>query len=78
MRDARERGRTAREFRLPHTKVSDEQVAEIRRRYNPKASLGRRGHMRSNARELAAEFGLTPIYVQQIVYGRYRKEANRG
>jgi len=73
MDDAVRRDRVAKGFDLPHTKLTDDQVRDIRRRYDPTAHQGLRGHRRSNARELAEEFGLHPVYVQQIAYGKYRK-----
>lgn len=69
------KGRQAREFDLPHTKLSDEQVREIRARYDRAFGPPKRGGRRSNARELAEEFGITPEYVMQLVHGRYRKGA---
>jgi len=67
------KARGARGADLPHTKLTDEQVRDIRARYVASWSPPQRGGRRSNARELAAEFGITPAYVQQIVYGLYRK-----
>ena len=69
------KGRQAREFALPHTKLSDEQVREIRARYDPRFGPPKRGGRRSNALELAEEFGITSQYVMQLVHGRFRKGA---
>ena len=67
------KGRNAKGFRLPHTKLTDAQVREIRARYNREHARYRYG-WRSNARELATEFGISAEYVQQIIYGLYRKD----
>ena len=75
MRDMRAKGRGARGFDLPHTRLSEEQVREIRARFVSRHHPGLRGHWRSNARELATEFGITPQYLTQVVYGHYRKDA---
>ena len=73
--DAVAKGRTAKGFRLPHTRLTDEQVREMRRRYNPAASVPKRGGRSSNADELANEFGISRVYVMQLVHGWYRKDA---
>ena len=54
---------------------SHEQVREMRRRYNPAASVPKRGGRSSNADELANEFGISRMYVMQLVHGWYRKDA---
>jgi hypothetical protein len=75
MRDMREKGRGAKGDRLPHTKLTDEQVRDIRDRYVLKYGPPKRGGRRSNAQELAAEFGISQVYVSQLVHGWYRKDA---
>lgn len=67
------KGRQARGAALPQTKLSDAQVTEIRRRYDRRFGPPKRGGRRSNARELAAEFGVTEAYVMQLVHGHFRK-----
>jgi hypothetical protein len=69
------KGRQARGLALAHTRLRDEDVAAIRRRYNPHFGPPKRGGRRSNAIELAAEYGISPGYVQQLVYGLFRKDA---
>ena len=73
--DAVQKGRIAKGFRLPHTKLSDEQVREIRSRYVRAYGPPKRGGRRSNVDELAAEYGISRMYVWQLVQGRYRKDA---
>ena len=58
------RGRGATGLSNRHGRLTPEQVAEIRDRYQ----IG-------NARELAAEFGITPQYVSQLARGVWRKTA---
>lgn len=67
-RDAVERNRVARGFRLPHTRLSDEDVRSIRTGYW-------RHKNSSNARELAAHFGVTPEHITAIVRRAERKSA---
>ncbi len=69
------KGRQARGLALPHTKLSDAQVAEIRRRYDPRYGPPKRGGRRSNARELGEEYGISSSYVMQVVHGHFRKDA---
>ena len=71
VRDAVERKRVAREFALPQTKLSDEQVREIRQRYNPQFRRYIRGWA-SNVQELADEYGIHPMHLSAIVHGRER------
>lgn len=66
------KGRSARGGRLPQTKLTDEQVAEIRARYVMRCGPPKRGGRASNAAELAVEFGVSRSYVKQVVYGHYR------
>jgi hypothetical protein len=68
------KGRQARGLALPHTKLSDAQVAEIRRRYDPRYGPPKRGGRRSNARELGEEYGISSSYVMQVVHGHFRKD----
>lgn len=74
MRDMYARGREARGFMLPHTRLSEEQVAEIRRRYVREFERYRYG-WRSNGAALAEEFGISRGYVDQLVRGLYRRSA---
>lgn len=69
------KGRQAREFALPHTKLSEAQVEEIRRRYDPRYGPPKRGGRRSNARELAEEYGVSTAYVMQLAHGHHRQGA---
>lgn len=68
------KGRQASGFSLPQTRLSNEQVKEIRRRYEPRFGPPKRGGRRSNARELAKEFGVSDVYVMQLVHGHFRKD----
>ena len=76
VQDAVERGRVARGAQLPHYKLTDEQVAEIRRRHDPEAYPSRRrgNQRRSNTPELAAEFGIAESYLRQLVRREERKD----
>jgi hypothetical protein len=58
-----------------HGRLTAEQVAEIRRRWEP--GCGRFGPERrsGNTAELAHEFGVTSQYVGQLARGLWRKEA---
>src|SRR5574343_557980 len=69
------KGRGAKGKRLPHTKLSDEQVREIRARYVRSYGPPKRGGRKSNADELAAEYGITRMYVWQLVARTYRRSA---
>lgn len=68
------RGRQARSAALPHTRLTDDQVREIRERYDVRYGPPKRGGRRSNAIELAAEFGVSKNYIFQIVNNVYRKD----
>lgn len=68
------RGRMARGSMLPHTKLTDPQVQEIRLRYDPKGGGTGRGGTRSNAARLAEEFGVSKAYIMQLVHGWYRRD----
>lgn len=65
-------------------RIPAEQVAEIRRRYDRHAFVqlsrsgvpNKGGRMRSNARELAAEFGISESYLKTLVWGHFRKEVS--
>ena len=70
------KGRGARGVMLPHTKLTDEQVADIRARYDRAAGPPKRGGRSSNASELAEEFGISRVYVMQLVHGWYRTEVS--
>lgn len=63
--DMVERGRQAKGFNLPHTKLSDEQVREIR-------SLHSAGSMQ---KDLAEQFGVHAVTINDIVHGRRRTAA---
>lgn len=68
------RKRQAKGASLPHTKLTDDQVHEIRARYVARYGPPKRGGRRSNAPELAAEYGVTKNYIFQIVNSVYRKD----
>jgi hypothetical protein len=65
-------------------RLTPEQVAEIRSRYtrNYAPMLSRSGlpngggRMRSNTRELAAEFGVHESYLKSLIRGEYRREVS--
>lgn len=52
-------------------KLTDEQIADIRRRYR------RTSYHNSNKNELAKEFGIHPEYLGLIVRGTYRRSKTR-
>ena len=66
MQDAVTRGRIAREFRIPQTVLSDADVLYIRSAYV------RPSHNVSNAKELAAQFGVSVQHIQLVLNGRKR------
>lgn len=69
MRDAVERNRVARGFRLPHTRLTEQDVRDIRARY----AVRQEGRFRrANAVELAAEYGIHPQYLKDIVSRKER------
>lgn len=64
VRDALERGRVARKFGLPHTRLSDDDVRSIRHSYasgTPSATLAR-------------QFGISSNYVTQLARRSYRSD----
>ncbi len=63
----------ARGERCGNAKLTDSQVAEIRRRHVPRVHPARR--TRSSTTELAREFGITRQYVSQLVAGKWRTDA---
>lgn len=67
MADMSAKGRTAR----ANTRLTDEQVAEIRAKYVREYERYIRG-WRSNQRELAAEYGMSRDYINQLIRGVYR------
>ena len=73
VRDAVAKGRIAasraRGLRCGNARLTDEQVAEIRRRHKTIHPARRTG---SSTSELAAEFGITRQYVGQLVAGKWR------
>lgn len=71
MRDAVERGRIAREFRLPVTVLSAEDVRDIRARYRKYTVPGQRGY-RTTADQLAKEYGVSRQYIAAVAAGRER------
>lgn len=75
MADAKAKGRTrgAEGTSNANCKLTREQVDEILRRYVPAPKRGR-GH-KSNAAELANEFGVTPQYVCQLARLEWRRTA---
>lgn len=72
VRDMRTKGREPRGFRIPQTKLSDEQVTEIRRRFVLEYEPYKYG-IRSNAAELAVEFGVSKSYICALGKGAERK-----
>lgn len=64
MRQRAERGRTAREFQIPQTKLSDAEVCAIRTKY----SLGGTTH-----RRLAIEFGVSHPTITNIINHKRRR-----
>lgn len=60
--DMWDRDRAAIEFKLPHTKLSDRQVDEIRTRY-------------ISVKQLAREYGVTESEIRAVVEGRIRQRA---
>jgi hypothetical protein len=76
MRDMwqRDRGFRTRGPANGNTRLTAEQVADIRARYVPRFRV-QRGGTRSNAKELSQEFGITPQYVSQIARGVWRTHA---
>lgn len=65
------RGNGARGTRNHNAKLTDEQVEQIRRRYEPP----RKGLRYGNAATLAAEFGICKQYVLDLAAGRWRRSA---
>jgi hypothetical protein len=63
------KGREARGAMLPHTRLTEAQVAEIRQRYVPRFGPPKRGGRRSNAAELAEEYGVGVTYIRNIAKG---------
>lgn len=53
--------------RNPFAKLTADAVREIRRRYVARFKPGRHFNWRSNATELAEEFGISPSYVHSIL-----------
>ena len=72
MQDMFRKGRrvAARGEESGQAKLTDEQVAEIRRRFVPGKKPG--SGYPTNAPALAREFGITPWYVHQLVKGHWR------
>jgi hypothetical protein len=54
--------------------LTDDQVREIRARFEHAAGPTKRGGRRNNARELAAEFGVGFRYIVNIAYRHERAE----
>ncbi len=71
--DAIERDRLARGFDLSHTKLSREQVEEVRSKYRTFSIPGVRGR-HSNRHELAAEYGVGAKYIADVAAGRERAD----
>lgn len=65
------RGSGAKGLRNKNAKLTDEQVACIRERYEPNSHPARRTGRSST--ELAAEFGVTPQYITQLCRNLWRK-----
>lgn len=70
---AKGRARGAEGIANANAKLTDQQVREIRRRYRPATRKGRGA--KSNADELAAEFGISQAYVFALVHNHWRKAA---
>jgi hypothetical protein len=60
------KGRHATEFMLPQTKLSNEQVSELR-------TLRRHGWLQ---RELAQKYGISQCYVSELLADKYRRLAS--
>ena len=75
VQDAVDRNRVARGRQLPQTKLSPEQVLEIRDRYAVLTIPGKRGR-HSNARELADEYGVSVNHLRQIAYGNEQRKVS--
>jgi len=76
MRDAKAKGRNrwCEGEQSGQAKLTDDQVREIRARFIKRHSVGL-GGTKSNAKYLAAEFGITPVYVLELAAGKWRKSA---
>lgn len=73
MSDMKERGRAHKGETHFFAKLTDEAVAEIRERYERNYTTTDRGWgIRSNARELAAEFGTCETNISMIARGKSR------
>lgn len=72
MRDMFKKGRRPSQYGLKSSngRLTSEQIDDIRGRYTPAPKRGR-GH-KSNAAELAREFGVTPQYISQVARGTWR------
>lgn len=68
--DAVSRGRIARGLSLPHTRLTDEQVRDVRRRAIVRPAGSRQYVLNRDA--LAEEFGVQPKYITELVGGRER------
>lgn len=75
-RDAVERGRIARGDRLPVTRMSADDVENVRMNYRVFTTPGKRG-WRSNASELAARYGVSPKYIREVAAGRERADVSK-
>lgn len=73
-RDAMERGNRPKGEGHYNSRLTDEQVRQIRDRYTRNFEKIKRG-WRSNARELAAEYGISESHVRNLVCGNYRVDA---
>lgn len=71
--DAVKRGRTARGATHPNTRLTDADIATIRREYAVVTIPGQRGR-HSNRKELARRFGVQPKYIADIAAGRERAD----
>lgn len=72
--DAEHKGRSrgAKGMSSGNAKLSDDQVAEIRRRYRPRIHPAR--HTGGSRKELAEEFGITPQYVYDLAKRKWRDD----
>jgi hypothetical protein len=71
MQDMQRKGRTHIMYSLdnPHTRLTPDQILDIRKRHIP-THPGGRG---SNTTALAKEYGVSRQYIGQIIAGKWRK-----
>jgi hypothetical protein len=77
--DMAAKGRAASGSRHGMSKLTDEQVADIRRRYKDgRGGVLTKGQRPNSQRALALEFGVTPGTIGDIVHGRTRARRGEG